>query len=97
MFGMICNDERDGESDITEFDSFDERADATRILLVPEIANAIDDAVSDGTRGLKRRVKELTNLLAKLCSVSTDEICAGVREWETLARSLGYRWVEWIG
>lgn len=96
MFGMIFNDERDGESERTDFDTFDERLDVTRMLLVPEIANAIDDAMSDGGPRMKHRVKSLTDLLAKLCAPSTDLNAQGVREWHVLAKSLGYQWIEWV-
>ena len=96
MVGVTVHSKEEGPSETVEFNSFDQAADAVRVHVVPEVANAIDDAVSDGGRDMKRRVKQLTDILARISSVSMEEVERGVKDWERLVvdDGLGYGWVE---
>jgi hypothetical protein len=98
MIDLILHSPEEGPSDRLEFDDFDRAADAVRIHIVPEIANAIDDATSDGGHGMKAMIKRLTDILAKLCSPSMDIVIGAVEEWKSLVleNGLGYGWVEWL-
>lgn len=74
-----------------EFDTFEEAAAEARLHLVPEIADAIDFAVSagDGTR-------YLTEILRNLCSPDDDLVVEAIDEWRKLVveNRLGTLWIE---
>lgn len=88
----------EGPTDVLRFYTFEKAADEIRVTLVPEIANAIDDAVEDRGEDMNDRVLELTTILAKLCSAADDDVIEGVREWGAivLERGLGHGWIELI-